>query len=221
MQRKRNYFKIEIYNKHIVITLTNIIMTGAELQEMKEDELITLFIRTMEDNARSADQFETTYCLDHEGHGSFYGVNLRDLVFVAKNAYELWLIANDYMLTHTFTEHHEFDKTIVTGSGTFRHVISRNKHNKTTPYKMLEYDNLYDLISEMINERAENEDPDDISIVDLVDRVVEDFFNNMYFWAREVKYDLDEDDTDEDTEDDSSEEDIKIDDEEEQNEVDL
>jgi hypothetical protein len=162
-----------------------------------------LFLKTLKNKALKEEKELRTYTLGSCDGPFFQGVQLDSLIFAANNPYELWLLVYRYMLKHSNTgevknviRFKDLDDELFTSKTIFLDIDDCKKDT----FDMLNSDDLYDGISSLM----ESDTDDDVTIEEVVDEFIEDFFMNDYFWAREINnYDYISDEEKDDSEEDS------------------
>ena len=179
----------------------------ASLLNLTPSERKNLFLDTIKKLAISALEYDDerlTYKIDGcEGQGQFYfNVNLKDLIFVASNEYELWLSVYNYFEDNS-------NKTCKTK------VVYYDVKNNSQKVKIVEEDEYEsdfhmlddDTMRDIIEELMDSDTDDSVTIEDIVDAYVEELMIGENFRVRRVRdtgYLTDEEDEeDEDYEDNS------------------
>jgi hypothetical protein len=103
----------------------------------------------------------------------FYDLNLENIIFTAKNKYELWLLVYKYLIQHT-----KF-KTIQKIS--FDEKDNIQILNKITHKSSDEYYNIGEYW-EILNICFEEESRVNLNMENVVELVVDDLFNNPILW---------------------------------------
>ena len=153
----------------------------SSLLKLTDNKLFDLFLEAMRKNAFEDDKYKIPYSLHHYQSGSFNMVDLTNLVFVAENQYQLWLIVYEFML----------DKSNCNLCTTVIKYLDGKLIKKCVddeeiePYNMANIENLRSCIYDMMDDENDN----DIEINAVVDDIVSNFFRNNTFWAREIKDD--------------------------------
>lgn len=174
------------------------------LLNLKPSKRKELFISKMKELALNEEQDKRPYSLGSRDDGNS-NINLNNLVFVANNPYELWLIVYEYL-----NKNISYQKKVISLDRISKTEIILN--NKIVPededdnnFQMYDDEDIIDSIEYLM----EGDTDDDIKMEDLIEEVIENFFKNDYFWAREIndiEYITDEDDDDEDDDDENDSE---------------
>jgi hypothetical protein len=182
------------------------------------------FLKAVTGLAESEPKFKECYCLNHSGNGSFYNVDLSNLVFVANNPYHLWVLVYNYMNKNSSC----CKKIVIRSNDEQDNLVSYIYEGETSEndkhFDMADNEYLLSFTSESLD--YDNDD----DIFYIVENVITDFFQNDDFWARKIRNDFltdddeeenqkfidaEEEDDDEDEEEDDDEDEDDDDDEDE------
>ena len=143
-----------------------------------------LFMAKMKDFALEEEKDKRPYALGYRDGNYFYNLNLNDLIFVADNEHELWLIVNEYLCKNLIYNNKKQVISLreITGSDIILHSKGHVNDEDNDTFKF--YDD--EEIIETIQFLMEDDNDDTIKIKDVIDEVLEDFFKNDFFWVREV-----------------------------------
>jgi len=173
------------------------------LLELSSHEFVKKFLAVVKEKSLAEEVSRSAYSLHYFATGSFFKVDLSDLVFIADNRYELWLAIYQYMLDYSSDSD---SKTIVQFANKelgLENIRLVKKYlgieEKREPFNMADYEELLNEFNCEL-EMLDDEDSFAFSMEDFVDLVVENLFTNDTFWAREIKIDeyLSDDDVEED-----------------------
>ena len=157
----------------------------------------TLFMNKMKELAFNSEKEKTCYCVSSRDQ-DFTNINLNNLVFVANNVYELWLIVYSYLNKHIDRQKQVISMDRVSSKGEIL-LNYKNLPDDEDDEKFQMYDDA-DII-DTIEFLMEDDADDSVKIEDVVEEVIEDFFKNDYFWAREINDNDYTTDSDEDEDD--------------------
>ena len=149
----------------------------ASLLKMSSDDLINMFIYTVKSKAKSTDNKKYFYRLHCDPtFNNFYKINLNQLIFIANNKYHLWLIVYHYLLENVTSK-----QILITGDDNESNDFQIIKEVVRNPLDMADENLLREFIFDMIN------DEEDVTMNQVVDEFVDDFFQNDHFWAKKLK----------------------------------
>jgi hypothetical protein len=106
----------------------------------------------------------------------FYDLNLENLIFTAKNNYELWLLVYRFLIQHTSVK--VINKITFDPDGNLQILNEITDKHIDEHYNIGEYWEIRDIF---IQEEKE------LDMKDIVDLVVNDLFNNKTFWIERCK----------------------------------
>ncbi len=150
----------------------------ASLLKMASDDLINMFIYTVKSKAKNTDDKKYFYRLHCDpSFNNYYKINLNQLIFIANNNYHLWLIVYHYLLENVSSK-----QILITGEDDESNDFQVFKEVVRNPLDMADENLLREFIFDMIKNENDN-----ITMSQVVDEFVEDFFRNDHFWAKKLK----------------------------------
>jgi hypothetical protein len=143
-----------------------------------------LFMSKMKDFALEEKKDKRPYVLGCIDGNYFCNLNLKDLIFIANNEYELWLIINEYLSKNL--NYNKKKHLISLREITKNDILLQSKYQRD-----IEEDDIFKFyddeeIIETIQFLMEDDNDDTIKIKDVIDEVIDDLFKNDFFWVREV-----------------------------------
>lgn len=108
--------------------------------------------------------------------GTFYGIDLTKLIFIANNKYHLWLIVYKYIMKHSNMKYKKYIITTDKNFNLIEQVYQEFYDNE--PYDMSNYKYLMDILYG--NCYTENLCSKSITMDNFIDEVLNDFFNNEF-----------------------------------------
>ena len=139
---------------------------------LQQNEFMKSFFETLETFKKTCSENNIS-CKLKCNNRYFYDLNLENIIFTAKNKYELWLLVYKYLIQHT-----KF-KTIQTIS--FDEQDNLQILNKIQNKSFDEYYNIGEYW-EIRNICLDEENPDNLNMENIVELVVNELFDNSILW---------------------------------------
>jgi len=144
-----------------------------KLNELESQDFINKFTETIVEKSKNSKQKEEKYTIHYKKSNYLANVNIDELIFVANNSYHLWLLVYKYMLENSSTQERKFYITSDFIDWNLNVTTIQQNMPYSIPLNMANYREFVLLI--------EN---DNTTMEEIVDEVVDNFFNNKIFYAK-------------------------------------
>lgn len=151
------------------------------LLNLPEKEFMSLFSKSIKFLAESTPEDPGfIYKLKYNNSKYFYDLNLENLIFTAKNKYELWLLVYRFLIQHTSVK--------IINKISFENDCILDISNEiidTQPndcYSIGEYWEIRNICNENLVDNT-----DYVIMQDIVDLVIDDLFYNKTLWIEKFK----------------------------------
>ena len=145
-----------------------------KLKELDPQDFINKFTETMIFKAKTYKQKEEKYTIHLKNSNYLASINLDELVFISNNTYHLWLLVYKYMLENSSIREKKIYVTSNVNDWNLNITTTQNMPY-SMPLNMVNYKEFISLI--------EN---DETLIEEVVDDVIDNFFNNNIFYAKRI-----------------------------------
>jgi hypothetical protein len=143
-----------------------------KLTELESQDFINKFTETIIDKAKKGKQKLEKYTIHFKDSNYLANINLKELIFTANNVYHLWILVYKYMLENSTILESKF--IITSNIEDWNLTVTKIQQNfpYNIPLNMANYKEFISLVH------------DNTSMDDVVDEVVDNFFNNNIFYAK-------------------------------------
>lgn len=152
-----------------------------QILNLPEIEFMSSFFETINDLKNTSSQKELSYKLRFNGNKYFYDLNLENLIFTAKNKYELWLLIYKFLIQHTSVK--IINKVSFDNDNNLQILNDMIDKNKDEFYSIGEY---WDIIN-ICSQDYEYDYNHDYDMKHIVNLVVDDLFYNKILWIENCR----------------------------------
>ena len=146
-----------------------------KLKELEPQDFINKFTETIIEKSKKGKQKEEKYTIHFKKSNYLANINLDELIFIANNSFHLWLLVYKYMLDYSSIRERKFYITSNLNDWNLNITTTQQNMPYSIPLNMANYKEFISLV--------EN---DETTMEDVVDEVVNNFFNNKDFYAKRI-----------------------------------